>query len=167
VKILPEESIWTEFWKRYFRRPGGWRLFSGISAKGYPELLISGEKDSWLLRRESLYNGKSGIGGRISGDLKLDSEVDTYGFREIPKRYLEKIAAMDEGASSQDKTEIISKILKKPPTTLDKIRSPTIIHGPMMLSSQALPLISEEQEKLDHALNIEINKWKSRVRYIQ
>jgi hypothetical protein len=167
VNLLRENAIWAEFWKRYFGRPEGWRIYSGISTNGYPELLINGEKESWLVRRDSLYSGKLGIGGRISGDIKMDPRVDPFGFREIPRRYLERILAMDEGFDPVEKTKMITDILKKPPTTLDRIRSPGAIQGPMVRSYQALPLISNEQAKLDKELNMEMDKWKRRIPYLQ
>jgi hypothetical protein len=167
VKLLPEDVICAEFWKRYFRRPDGWRLYSGVSTKGYPELLIAGEEESWLVRRDSLYSGKLGIGGRIAGDIEVNPEVSPYGFREIPRRFLEKLMSMEEGNDLVDKTKIITDILKKPPTTLDRIRSPGAIQGPMIQSYQALPLISKEQAKLDRDLNIEMDKWKRRISYLQ
>ncbi len=168
MKLIPEDVICAEFWKRYFRRPEGWRLYSGVSTKGYPELLITGEKESWLVRRDSLYSGKLGIGGRIAGDIEVNPRMDPYGFREIPRRYVERILAMDgEGIDPVEKTKIITDILKKPPTTLDRIRSPGAIQGPMIQSYQALPLISNEQAKLDRDLNIEMDKWKRRIPYLQ
>jgi len=168
VKFIPENVIISDFWKKYFRHPDGWRIYSGITSDGHPELLISGEKESWLIRRDSLYNGKLGIGGRLDGDISINPRVDSFGFREIPNQYLNKILSMNnEEVGHEEKTNIIAALLEKPPTTLERIKSSSVIRGPMVQSSCALPIISKEQEELDSKLNIEMNKWKRRISYLQ
>ncbi|MFQ6135183.1 MAG: hypothetical protein ACE5KU_05150 [Nitrososphaerales archaeon] len=168
MSIIPEEEIWAEFWRGYSRGPEAWRMYFGVSAKGYPELLITGEKESWLVRRESLFSGKPGIGGRIAEDIRMKPRIEPYGFREIPRCYLKKIVAMIErSVDPVDETKIITDILKQPPTTLDRIRSPSVIQGPLVHSYQPLPLISEEQMELNRKLDIELDKWKRRFHHIR
>ena len=75
MEIVPEDVIWAEFRKKYEEKPKGWRIHSGLSPKGFPELLISGPKESWLMKRESLYSGKLGVGGRIPEGIKLNSKI--------------------------------------------------------------------------------------------
>ncbi len=168
MKLIPENVILAEFWKKYYRQPDGWRMYSGVTANGYPELFITGEKESWLIRRDSLYNGKLGIGGKLEGDIMMNPRVNPYGFREIPTQYIDKILTMNKNDINQEeKTKMIAALLDKPPTTFEKIKSPGVIRGPMVQSPHALPLISKEQADLDKKLNIEMNKWKRRISYLQ
>ena len=168
VELIPENVILAEFWKKYYRRPDGWRLYSGVTKDGYPELFITGERESWLIRRDSLYNGKLGIGGKLEGDIMMNPRVNPYGFREIPAQYIDKILMMNKGNIDQEeKTRMIAALLEKPPTTLERIKSPGVIRGPLIQSPDALPLISKEQADLDKNLNIEMNKWKRRISYLQ
>ena len=41
VELIPENVILAEFWKKYYRQPDGWRMYSGVTANGYPELFIT------------------------------------------------------------------------------------------------------------------------------
>ncbi len=167
MKFIPENVIISDFWKKYFRQPVGWRMYSGITDNGHPELLITGEKESWLIRRDSLYSGKLGIGGKLEGDILINPRVDSFGFREIPNKYFNKILSMNnEVIDQEEKSKIIAALLEKPPTTLDRIKSSGVIRGPMVQSYSALPLISDQQVELDSKLNIEMNKWKRRISYL-
>ena len=168
VKFIPENVIISDFWKKYFRQPDGWRMYSGVTANGHPELLITGEKESWLIRRDSLYSGKLGIGGRLEGDILINPRVDSFGFREIPNRYFNKILSMNnKDIDQEEQSKIIAALLEKPPTTLEKIKSQGVIRGPMVQSPHALPVISKEQAELDNKLDIEMKKWKRRISYLQ
>ena len=168
MKFIPENEIWEEFWKRYHRRPEGWRIYSGITMNGYPEVLITGEKESWLMRRDSVYSGKLGIGGRIEDNSMVKPIANSFGFREISIHDMDKIFMINrEDIDQKEKIKIITGILKKPPTTLEEIKSSGVIQGPMLQSNQALPIISREQAELDRELNNELNKWKRRISYLQ
>jgi len=114
VDILSEEIVWNEFWKRYSKKPKAWRIYSGLSSKGHPELLISGEDDSWIIRRESLYSGKLGIGGRIPDEVKMNSKSAPYGFRELSQDVLDNIMMIIEGQKDpRVRSKIINNILSK------------------------------------------------------
>ncbi len=168
MKFIPEDMIWAEFWKKYYKNPESWRIYSGITKNRYPEVLISGEKESWLIRRESVYTGKLGIGGKLEENIAINSYINPYGFREIPLRDINRILSINGNDIGQtDRSDIIRELLEKPPTTIEKIKSPLVIRGPMLQSNQALPLISKDQKKLDEELNIEMKKWKLRLSYLQ
>lgn len=170
MSLIPEEEIWAEYWRSYNQRPEGWRLYSGISVRGCPELLIAGEKESWLVRRESLYSGKLGVGGKIPRGISRDSAsgsiMGSYGFREVPGDYAERLAR-GESVDPAEKMRIIADILRHPPTPLDKITSPSLLQGPLTHSIRPLPIISEEQAELDRKLNLELDKWRRRLNYIR
>jgi hypothetical protein len=167
VDILSEEIVWNEFWKRYSKKPKAWRIYSGLSGKGHPELLISGEDDSWIIRRESLYSGKLGIGGRIPDGVKMNSKGAPYGFRELSQDVLDNIMMIIEGQKDPGvRSKVINNILKKPPTTLERIQSPGVMQGPIVHSLNSLPLFSKEQARLDRKLNLEIDQWRRRFPYI-
>lgn len=168
MKFISEDVIWSEFWKRYYRRPENWRIYSGITKNRYPEVLISGEKESWLIRRESLYSGKMGIGGKLDENIAINPHLNPYGFREIPLKDLNKIFGMDgEEISQINRNNMIRDLLEKPPTTIERIKSSGIIRGPMLQSQQALPLITKDQKKLDLELNVEMKKWKLKRSFLQ
>lgn len=168
MKFIPEDVIWAEFWKKYYKRPESWRIYSGITKNRYPEVLISGEKESWMIRRESLYSGKMGIGGKLEENIAINPYSNPYGFRGIPVRDINKILSIKEDDVNQiERSNIIRELLEKPPTTIERIKSPLAIQGPMLQSSQALPLISKDQKILDKELNIEMKKWKLRRSYLQ
>ena len=169
VHVISEEQVWVEYWEKYRRRPEDWRMYSGISSKGYPELLILGKKDSWLLRRESLYSGKLGIGGRFSETKQSDIEggkmSTQFGFRPVPKKIVRRLATGQE-MDLEERTRIITDILSQTPTTPDRIRSPLMVQGPLVQSPNPLPVISKEQVELDMKLDLELDKWKRRINYL-
>jgi hypothetical protein len=167
MDILSEEIIWNEFWKQYSKKPKSWRIYSGLSSKGNPELLISGEDGSWIIRRDSLYSGKLGIGGKVSDEVRIKSKVAPFGFREISKDVLDNILMIIEGQKdARVRANILNKILRKPPTTLESIQTQGVLQGPVLHTLNSFPLISEEQERLDVKLNFELNQMKRKLPYI-
>ena len=164
MNILSEDEIWKEFWRRYLKKPEGWRMRSGISEKGNPELLISGRKESWLIKRESLYSGRMGVGAKIGGINKMNSTIDSFGLRELPMDILETIAS---SADPVDSSKIFTDIIRnQTPTTPRKIRAPVMIQGPIMQSSNPLNLMSDKQVELDKKLDLELMKWTKKIPYI-
>ena len=61
MSITPEDEIWKEVWRKYNQNPLGLKMYSGISSRGHPELLITSTKESWMIKRDSPYSGRPGL----------------------------------------------------------------------------------------------------------
>jgi hypothetical protein len=169
MQIISEEEIWKRFWKKYNREPKGWRIFSGLSEKGHPELRIVGKKETFLIKRESLYSGKLGIGGRISESIDEVRNKEQFGFREIPDRTIETLLSVtkDEVDTKKVNTIFGNILAQQPALSLEKIRSPIALQGPIVHSPRPLDLLSNEQMRLDGKIELELERWKRRIYHIQ
>ena len=171
MDIIPEEQIWKEVRNRYERNPLGLQMFSGTSPKGYPELFINSPEISWLIKRESLYTGKPGIGERIEGKFtKSVPQITQYGLRPLPKQSIRKLMmALEHGISSQDgiKTmhDLISSTLQKEPKRFDEIIADDVLVGPVLPTSKPLSSLLGGQEELYKRLDYELDKLKRSLPY--
>ena len=168
MSILPEEEIWKEFLKKHKRNPNVWRLYEGISRTGHPELLITGLKKSWLLKRDSLYSGRPGLGVELDEGYR-GPRIEPYGFREAPKYVMKKIVALvEEGIDPLKAIKMIIEheipnILSQRPISIDRIRSPMVMEGPVLYTNRPLPYFSKRQMELDRKLELELKKLRSRL----
>lgn len=167
VSIIPEEEIWKEVWKKYNLDPLGLRMYAGLSSTGHPELLITSPKDNWMIKRESPYSGKLGIGGRLEEYFKPKLQIDQAGFRPIPRYAIKKMIAMaGEGFDIIEATKIIESILAQEPTTFEelrRIRPPGVMQGPILHTYRSLQSIIGRQLEVDTKLEMELEKWKRRL----
>lgn len=168
MEIIPEDRVWEEFWRGYSRKPKVWRVYTGLSSKGYPEILLTGEQESWLIKRESIYSGKPGVGGRVMEGYDLGLKTEPFGLREVPVRMLEKIASsITSGIESQEVAQMIIDTMGRPPSIPERISSPVALEGPILQTFKPLHLVSEKQIELDRRLELELEKWKSKIGYIR
>ena len=174
MSMVPEEEIWEEFWqKKYKQDPDVWRIFRSESPKGYPELWIIGPQESWLLKRESLYSGKHGIGVKLDEGYGTKPMPPSYGFREVPQAKYLMEKAMEMVERGMDPAEAMARIfpilekeipaiLQQRPTAPERIRSPIAVQGPI-IAYRPSHLLSERQMELDRKLDSELDKWKRRL----
>ena len=164
--MMPEGEIWKEVWKRYNQNPLGLRMYAGISSMGHPELLITSPKGSWMIKHDSPYSGKPGMGGRIESCVKPKLKVEQAGLRPIPRDAIRKMIAMvEEGIDITEATKLINSILAQEPTTFDnlrRIRPPAIMQGPILHSPRPLQSIIGGQLELDLKLDAELEMLKRR-----
>jgi len=164
MEIVPENIIWSEFRKKYEEKPKGWQIRSGLSPNGYPELLISGPSESWLMKRESLYSGKLGVGGRIPEGIKLNSKNESFGLRNIPANKLQHIM---NTSNALDVNKMMSNLMNTFPVPHQNITSPIALEGPVFQSRNPLNLVSRKHNALDKLLDIELSKWRSKLSYLK
>ena len=164
MEIIPENFIWSEFRKKYEEKPKGWRINSGLSSKGFPELLISGPKESWLLKRESLFSGKLGVGGKIPEGIKLTSKNESFGFRNIP---LTKLQRVMNTSNAFDVNDMMANLMNTFPVPHQNINSPIAIEGPVFSSLNPLNLVSRKHHTLDKLLDLELSKWRNNISYLK
>ena len=164
MEIVPEDVIWSEFRKKYEEKPKGWRIHSGLSPKGFPELLISGPKESWLMKRESLYSGKLGVGGRIPEGIKLNSKNESFGLRDLP---INKIQRIMNTSNALDVNKMMANLMNTSPIPHQNITSPVALEGPVFHSPKPLNLVSRKHNALDKLLDLEMSKWRSKISYLK
>jgi len=171
MSIAPEDEIWKEVWRKYNRNPLGLRMYAGISSGGHPELLITSAKESWMIKRDSPYSGRLGVGGRIQESISPRLDVEQAGLRPIPRHAMKKMIAMaEEGIDIVEAAKIIGSILAQEPVTFDELertRPPSIMQGPIIQSPTSLQSVVGGQLELDMKLELELEKLKKGLTYIQ
>ncbi len=169
--IMSEEQIWKDVQRRYEQNPLGLQMFFGTSPKGYPELFINSPEISWLIKRESIYTGKLGIGERIESKFtKSIPKTTQYGLRPFPKRSIRKLmTAMEHGISSQDAIKtmnnLISSTLQKEPKRLDEIIGNDVLLGPVFPARRPISSLIAGQSELYRRLDNELDKLKRALPY--
>ena len=169
--IISEEQIWREVQNRYEQNPLGLQMFYGTSPKGYPELFINSPEISWLIKRESIYTGKLGIGERIERKItKSIPQTTQYGLRPFPKQSIRKLmTAMEHGISSQDAintmNNLISNTLQKEPRRLDEIMGDDVLLGPVLPARRPISSLIGGQSELYRRLDYELDKLKRALPY--
>ncbi|MEM4311187.1 MAG: hypothetical protein QXX95_02220 [Nitrososphaerales archaeon] len=166
MSILSEEEIWNEVLRKYNKNPLGFRIYSGISPSKNLELLITNPNESWLLKRDSLYSGKKGLGVRLNEKINIDIKVEQAGLRPIPGYIAKRLIAMSEEGINFGK--IIEEILKQEPKSFDEIKKKKplgILQGPILHSLNPLQSLIGKQLELDKKLEYEIEKLKRSSTY--
>ena len=171
MSITPEDEIWKEVWRKYNQNPLGLKMYSGISSRGHPELLITSTKESWMIKRDSPYSGRQGIGGRLQESIRPRLNVEQAGLRPIPRYAMKKMIAMAEGGIDiVEAAKIVGSILEQEPVTFDeleRIKPPSVMQGPIIHSPTSIQSIIGGQLELDMKLEGELEKLKRGLTYIQ
>ncbi|MEM2094395.1 MAG: hypothetical protein QXI32_03760 [Candidatus Bathyarchaeia archaeon] len=171
MSVTSEEEIWKQVWRRYNQNPLGMRMYAGVSPHGHPELLIVGPQESWIIKRDSPYSGRPGIGGVLQETVKPKVEVEQAGLRPIPRYALKKMMAMAEaGVDIVEVAKIIGSILAQDPVSfeeLERIRPPSVMQGPIVHSPAPIQSIIGGQVELDMKLEAELQKLRRGYTYIR
>lgn len=171
MSVTPEDEIWKEVWRKYNQNPLGLRMYAGISSRGHPELLITSAKESWMIKRDSPYSSRLGIGGRIQESVRPRLDVEQAGLRPIPRYAMKRMIALaEEGIDIVEAAKMISSILAQEPMTFDELertKPHSVMQGPIIQSPTSLQSIIGGQLELDRKLEIELDKFKRGLTYIQ
>ncbi len=148
------EIILGRLLKRYNKDPKGWNFSVG---KGHEDkffdILISHGKDVWQIKLDTLYKPNSlGVGAKVGRSRKVFDNPYSFGFRPIPE---ELIPGLSETGFSPD---TIEEIMRERPHSIDQIRTPGIVQGPITFSRNSLDFISERHKKLDNKLMMELDR---------
>ncbi len=148
--------------------PPGWRVYAGLSTKGYPELVIASDREFWLLKRESLYTGKPGLAVRVGEPYGLDRGVAEFGFREIPRSALEGLRRLAERQADPIEAyrRVVLDILSRPPTLPGQAMGSGLLQGPVVHTGGPLPVLSQAQADLNARLEAELNRRRASLHYL-
>jgi hypothetical protein len=168
MDIIKENEILEEVRHSYNQSPLGFRIYCGLSHTGHPEILIASPSRNWMIKRDSPYSGKWGIGGRLDDKLEYADPILTKagdsGIRPVPNYLMEKMANLDRMGVDVTDTNIIDSLLKQPPATFDELRKtrpPVVLEGPVIDLGRPLQSIIRGQLELDMALEAELKKWEN------
>jgi hypothetical protein len=171
MSVTSEDEIWRQVWRRYNQNPSGLRMYAGVSSHGHPELLITSPADTWIIKRDSPYSGRLGIGGVVQEPVRPRVEVEQAGLRPIPRYALKKMMALaEEGVDVVEAAKLIGSILAQEPVTFDELkrmRPPSVMQGPIVHSPAPLQSIIGGQLELDRKLEVELEKMRRGLSYIQ
>ena len=166
---MQEKEVWGEVWHRYNLKPVGYGICCTISSTGHPEILIVSPSRNWMIKRDSPYSGKPGIGGRLDDELDYVDPVlkkaGDSGVRPVPNYLMEKMERLARAGIDVMDANIIESLLKQPPATFDelrKIKPPVVLEGPIISSGRPLQSITgDRQLELDMALEAKLKKWEN------
>lgn len=154
------DEVKKEIIKRYNAEPEDWQILLGKSPDRYYTMIATHGSDKWIVKEQPLSPFESiGFGSqqRIKeGEVALRTSSYPFGFRPLTTNQAKTlVTAMEE---ERDVGELLRKVLRTKPVSIDEINSPAAIQGPIIHSSNPLQLLSEEQRELDRKLAIELEK---------
>src|SRR3989338_2284684 len=167
--VISEKQVTDRLLRMYDKSPKGWRFYSGISDKGDPEILITGQ-ESWQLRRDRYVPGRTGVAVRIEGSIEHPVNDEVYsGFRPIPDVVMHFIIDMiARGANIRDVDRVLYNnarriVRHQDPISndeIDDIKPAGILQGPILRTQRPLQSIIGGQAELDEKLDYELEKLK-------
>jgi hypothetical protein len=152
MAVKSSAEVMEEIRRLYNKNPRKWHVLMGRDSRGYTSTIVLHVDKMWIIKDEPI-NPYESIGcglkvGEIDESLKpFLKNPHTFGFRPVPKKYLEDI--LEAG--------VIGKILNKPPVSAEKIASPAVV-GPITLPTKPIDFVSEKQRRLDRELSRELDR---------
>lgn len=175
-EVLGEREIFKRFMRRYDISPRGWQFYSGMSARGNPEFMVTG-KENWMIRRDRYAPGRPGIGVSMENTV-VEGIANAYsGFRPVADDDMNEIISMiargaDPVAVMNYVNSMAERIVRKQNPLgfkeLDEIKPHAVVQGPIVSSENPLQAIVRGQSELDAKLEFELRKMQGKFasRYI-
>ena len=165
--VLGEEEILRRVNRLYDESPKGWRIYSGRSKNGNPELIVTGE-ENWHIIRDR-YSGRPGLGIKLGNSAEPTSDAIYAGLRPVPNSVMNLLIDMiSKGADLSVINRVMYESTRRivgmeDPVSheqIERIKPPAIISGPILTSPNPLHGIIRGQEELDAKLNEELERMK-------
>jgi hypothetical protein len=175
-EILGERKIFERFMRRYDISPRGWKFYSGISASGNPEVMVTG-KENWIIRRDRYAPDRPGIGISMENTV-MEGIAEAYsGLRPVADDDASQVISMisrgvDLVAVMNYVNSMAARVVRKQNPLgfkeLNEIRPRALIQGPIVSSERPLQSIVRGQRELDDKLDRELFEMKRKYasRYI-
>ena len=146
------EELLREISRKYLYSPKGWRVYFSFRGS-YPTLLVSNQKNSWLLKFESPYRANPpGLGAELGETLTGDPGKYDFGLRPIDEKLVHDLVT--KGL----RKEIIESLLSREP--VNGVSGGNYLLGPYYRSD--LTFLSKKQVELERKLEKELSKLLSR-----
>lgn len=158
-RMRPVDKVKREIARLYDRDPLGWSVLVGRDSRNFSQVLVSHGPKVWILKEEWLNPYKSvGFGIRLDdgGELLKSPAPQQYGLRPLNRRQIEELAGLME--REEDPREFLMKVLKSKPVPSKDAKSPLIVQGPIMATSNPLTILSESHRELDMKLREQLEK---------
>jgi hypothetical protein len=175
-EVLGEREIFKRFISNYDVSPKGSRFYTGISASGSPELMVTG-RENWMIRRDRYAPDRPGIGISMKNTVVEGIAREYFGLRPVADDDMNEIISMiargaDPVVVMNYMNSVADRVVRKQDPLgfkeLDEIRPHAVIQGPIVLSERPLQAIIRGQSELDAKLKFELRKMQGKFasRYI-
>ncbi|MGQ9543583.1 MAG: hypothetical protein ACUVTM_05820 [Candidatus Bathyarchaeia archaeon] len=158
-KMQPAERIKKEIARLYDANPLGWSVLVGKDSRNFSQVLVSHGPKIWILKEEWINPYKSvGFGVRLEGggELLKSDGLQQYGLRPLNRKQIKELTNLME--REEDLREFLMKVIKSKPVPSRDARSPLIVQGPIMATSNPLSLLSDSHRELDIKLREQLEK---------
>lgn len=152
------QQIRAEILEAYNRQPQGWRVFTSRDRMGRQDTVFIQGSSLWFLKEEQI-NPYELVGFGIREEVKPLTQIPSllqFGFRPVSPNTMRTMMEIHE--RGEDAGAIIKRILGRSPVSLNRLRSPVAIQGPIVFSQNMPPLLAERQQQLDLMLTQQLNQ---------
>jgi hypothetical protein len=162
LKLQSYEEILLEVFKKYNKKPEGWKVLVGRNASGFWDILFIGSDEAWSIKLDTIFKANP-IGLGVKLDEKFEApkiKGPSYGFRPVPEPLIRNLAkeiqefnfSIDEAAK-----KLMNELKFIPPKPINIIQqSPITAIGPHYIF-QTSPF-SQKQKELDKNLDEQLRK---------
>lgn len=153
------EKLKKEIAKSYDSNPLGWSVLVGRDSRNFSQILVSNGSHVWLLKEEWINPYKSvGFGVRLTDGAESLRDAGTQGFglRPLAPRQIEELAGLMN--REEDPRDLLLQVMRSKPVPSRDVRSPLVLHGPVMASPNPLSLLSDRHQELDLRLSEELER---------
>lgn len=152
------KELRLEILEEYNRRPKGWRVFTSRDPVGHLNTVFIHGGKVWFLKEEQV-NPYELVGFGVREEVKPFTRIPSlmqFGFRPVSPNAMNSMLEIQE--RGEDVSGVVRRILGRTPVSLDRIRSPIAIQGPIVLSQKLPELLADGQQQLDLKLTRELNQ---------
>ncbi|MBS7655414.1 hypothetical protein KEJ50_02810 [Candidatus Bathyarchaeota archaeon] len=162
MKLQSYEEILLEIFRKYNKKPYGWRVLIGKNPSGFWDILFISDDEAWTIKLDTIFKANPiGLGVKLEEKFKLPKVNDvSYGFRPIPESLIRNLTKeiQDSNLSLDKATEkLMSELKFIPPKPINIIQqSPITAIGPHHIL-QFSP-ISQKQKELNKNLDEQLRR---------
>ncbi len=157
--MQPADKLRREIAKSYDSNPMGWSVLVGRDSRNFNQILISHGSQAWMLKEELINPYRSvGFGVELAGGVEAlrGTVPQQFGLRPLNKRQIGELA--DLMRMEESPRDFLLRVMRSKPVPTSEVRSPLVVQGPVVATSNPLGLLSDKHRELDLKLREELEK---------